>query len=100
MDSERPATSEQLNDGPPTTPRAAASVILLRDAGEGFELLLVQRSPAQRFMGGYWVFPGGAVDAHEGEGEAAHRAAAGRELHEEAGIAGGGPARPVRCSRG
>ena len=37
-------------------------------------------------MGGAWVFPGGAVDAHEGEGDAAHRAAAMRELEEEAGV--------------
>jgi 8-oxo-dGTP pyrophosphatase MutT (NUDIX family) len=99
MDSERPATSEQLNDGPPTTPRQAASVILLRDAGDGFELLLVQRSPAQRFMGGYWVFPGGAVDPHEGEGEAAHRAAAVRELREEASIGGVAADSLVRYSR-
>ena len=35
-------------------------------------------------MGGVWVFPGGAVDAGEGEGDAAHRVAAVREL------AGGG----------
>jgi 8-oxo-dGTP pyrophosphatase MutT (NUDIX family) len=86
MDRDRPRTAEQLNDGPPTTPRPSAAVILLRAAGGGFELLLVQRSPAQRFMGGHWVFPGGAVDAHEGAGDAAHRAAAVRELREEAGV--------------
>ena len=38
-------------------------------------------------MGGVWVFPGGAVDAHEGEGDSSHRLAAIRELEEEAGIA-------------
>jgi 8-oxo-dGTP pyrophosphatase MutT (NUDIX family) len=32
------------------------------------------------------VFPGGAVDADEGDDEAAHKAAAVRELAEEAGI--------------
>jgi 8-oxo-dGTP pyrophosphatase MutT (NUDIX family) len=99
MDSDRPATTEQLNAGPPATPRQAASVILLRDASEGFELLLVRRNPAQRFMGGYWVFPGGAVDAHEGEGEAAHRAAAVRELWEEASVGGVGADELVRYSR-
>jgi 8-oxo-dGTP pyrophosphatase MutT (NUDIX family) len=97
--SERPATTEQLNDGPPTTPRQAASVILLRDAGEDFELLLVRRHPAQRFMGGYWVFPGGAVDAHEGDGEAGHRAAAVRELQEEAFVGGVAADALVRYSR-
>lgn len=38
-------------------------------------------------MPGVWVFPGGGVDAADaGDEEAAHRAAAVRELHEEAGI--------------
>lgn len=69
------------------TPRQAASVILLRGGGNGLEVLLVKRNPAQRFMGGAWVFPGGAVDAHEGEGDAAHRRAGVREVAEEAGIA-------------
>jgi 8-oxo-dGTP pyrophosphatase MutT (NUDIX family) len=37
-------------------------------------------------MGGAWVFPGGAVDRGEGQGDRALRAAAVRELSEEAGI--------------
>jgi 8-oxo-dGTP pyrophosphatase MutT (NUDIX family) len=37
-------------------------------------------------MPGAWVFPGGAVDAHEGAGDLAHRAAAVREVEEEAGL--------------
>jgi 8-oxo-dGTP pyrophosphatase MutT (NUDIX family) len=65
-------------------PRQAASLILLRDAADGAEVLLVQRNPQQRFMGGAWVFPGGAV--HEAE-DADHAATAVRELEEEAGIA-------------
>ena len=64
-------------------PRQAASLILLRDSADGSEVLLVQRNPAQRFMGGAWVFPGGAVDADEAD----HAATAVRELEEEAGIA-------------
>ena len=99
MDRQRPATGEALNEGPPTIPRQAASVILLREGAAGFELLLVKRNPAQRFMGGYWVFPGGAVDADEGEGDAAHRAAAVRELREEAGVGGIGAGELVRYSR-
>jgi 8-oxo-dGTP pyrophosphatase MutT (NUDIX family) len=50
-------------------------------------------------MGGVWVFPGGAVDAHEGEGDASHRLAALRELREEAGIALDDPAALVKFSR-
>ena len=65
-------------------------MILLRRGGKhaerDLEILLVQRNPEARFMPGVWVFPGGAVDADDGDGEEAHRAAAVRELAEEAGI--------------
>lgn len=75
---------------PPPTPRPAATVILLRRGGKhsdrGLELLLVQRNPGARFMPGVWVFPGGGVDAGDGDGEAGFRNAAARELAEEAGI--------------
>jgi 8-oxo-dGTP pyrophosphatase MutT (NUDIX family) len=98
MSMDRPPTAELLNDGPPSTPRQSASVLLLRD-DDGLEVLLVLRNPAQRFMGGYWVFPGGAVDADEGEGDAAHRAAAVRELAEEAGVRGIDAGELVKYSR-
>lgn len=80
-------------------PRQAATVILLRGGADALEVLLVQRNPAQRFMGGAWVFPGGAVDAGEGDGETAHRAAAVRELEEEAAIGGVDPGSLVRFSQ-
>jgi 8-oxo-dGTP pyrophosphatase MutT (NUDIX family) len=99
MTTPRPASAELLNHGVPTTPRQSACVILLRDGEAGPEVLLVQRNPAQRFMGGYWVFPGGAVDAAEGAGDGAHRAAAVRELREEAGVGGVDPAQLVKYSR-
>jgi 8-oxo-dGTP pyrophosphatase MutT (NUDIX family) len=84
---DRPPPGEELNlTGEETVPRQAATVILLRGGSETLEVLLVRRTPHARFMGGVWVFPGGAVDAGEGEGDAAHRIAAVRELHEEAGI--------------
>ena len=74
----------------PAAPRPAATVILLRRGGKhserALEILLVQRNPEARFMPGVWVFPGGAVDADDGDGEEAHRSAAVRELAEEAGI--------------
>jgi 8-oxo-dGTP pyrophosphatase MutT (NUDIX family) len=94
-----PASGEEYNPGPPTEPRQAATVILLRGGSELLEVLLVRRSPQSRFMGGVWVFPGGAVDAGEGEGDDAHRAAAIRELHEEASIALDDPAALVKFSR-
>jgi 8-oxo-dGTP pyrophosphatase MutT (NUDIX family) len=77
----------QWSTGPEAVvPRLAATVILLRGATGTIEVLLVQRNPQARFMGGAWVFPGGAVDRDEGEGQSALRAAAVRELAEEAGI--------------
>lgn len=85
-ESERPGPGEEYNPGAPVTPRQAASVILLRDGEQELELLLVKRTPEARFMGGVWVFPGGAVDAVEGDGDGAHRAAAIRELQEEASV--------------
>jgi 8-oxo-dGTP pyrophosphatase MutT (NUDIX family) len=80
---DRPHPGEELNEGEVTEPRQAASVIVLRDSPEGPEVLLVQRNPSQRFMGGAWVFPGGAVHDEDAD----HAAAAVRELREEAGIA-------------
>jgi 8-oxo-dGTP pyrophosphatase MutT (NUDIX family) len=90
---------EAYNEGEPTVPRQAASVILLRGGADALELLLVKRNPEARFMGGVWVFPGGAVDTSDGEADAAHRAAAVRELEEEAGIRVEDPASLVKFSR-
>src|SRR4029453_2172024 len=73
----------------PQTPRPSGTVVVVRDAAPGFELLLLERTP----RGGEpqpWVFPGGKVDAadlHAGEDEvAAARRAAAREALEEAGL--------------
>jgi 8-oxo-dGTP pyrophosphatase MutT (NUDIX family) len=99
MERAQPGPGEELNLGPVTPPRLAASVIVLRGDAAGLEVLLVQRNPASRFMGGAWVFPGGAVDAEDGEGEAALRAAAVREAAEEAGIAIADPGALVPYSR-
>src|SRR5262245_30961070 len=97
---DRPPPGEQLNlTGEVTTPRQAATVIVLRGGAANLEVLLVRRTPHARFMGGVWVFPGGAVDAGEGVGDAAHRVAAVRELREEAGIAIEDPGSLVKFSR-
>jgi 8-oxo-dGTP pyrophosphatase MutT (NUDIX family) len=79
---DRPPPGEELSEGTVTTPREAATLVLLRDGSEGLEVLLVRRNPQQSFMGGAWVFPGGAL--HEGDRDLS--AAAVRELSEEAGI--------------
>jgi len=97
---DRPGPGEDLNtSGETTVPRQAASVIVMRGGDAALELLLVRRTPQARFMGGVWVFPGGAVDAHEGEGDTSHRLAAVRELEEEAGIAGVEPQALVKFSQ-
>jgi 8-oxo-dGTP pyrophosphatase MutT (NUDIX family) len=65
-------------------------VILMRRGGKhrdrGIEVCMVLRNPQARFMPGVWVFPGGAVDPADGEGDAGHRACAVREMREEAGV--------------
>ncbi len=86
MESARPGPGEELTEDEPVLPRPAATVMLLRGGARELEVLLVQRTPAARFMGGAWVFPGGAVEPGEGDGQAALRAAAVRELGEEAGV--------------
>ncbi|HYM53806.1 MAG TPA: NUDIX hydrolase [Solirubrobacteraceae bacterium] len=98
-DSERPEPGAEYNPGAATRPRQAATVILLRGGAEELEVLLVRRTPEARFMGGVWVFPGGAVDAGEGDGDEAHRAAAIRELSEEAAITIGDAGELVKFSR-
>jgi 8-oxo-dGTP pyrophosphatase MutT (NUDIX family) len=42
-------------------PRQAATVILLRHAGPGFEVFLTRRPDAMPFLGGMYCYPGGAV---------------------------------------
>ncbi len=76
-------------------PRASASIIVLRDSRDGPEVLLVERNPEQRFMGGAWVFPGGATQAEDSD----EVQAALRELEEEAGITLPASAELVRFSR-
>lgn len=63
-------------------PRAAASVILLREGEQGVEVYLLRRHRKASFMASSYVFPGGIAD----EGESDPRATAVRELFEESGV--------------
>jgi 8-oxo-dGTP pyrophosphatase MutT (NUDIX family) len=100
MKVDRPAPGEELNTGSePTVPRQAATVLVLRGGAGSLEVLLVKRNPAQRFMGGAWVFPGGAVDATEGEGDDAHRAAGSGSRSEASSSASRIAAALVKFSR-
>lgn len=72
-------------------PRSSATVVLLRDSSAGLEVLMLKRNKALNFAGGFWVFPGGALDpadweAGEGDEEQAARVAAVREAAEESGL--------------
>src|SRR5919206_2514822 len=76
------------------TVRPAASVVLVRESGE---VLWVRRGDQLRFAGGFYAFPGGAVDVQDagvpldggealGAAEAPCVVAAARELFEETGV--------------
>lgn len=79
--------------------RPAATVVVVRDGPGGAEVLMVRRNQSAVFLGGAHVFPGGAledvdstdlarrvVDWSGGPEELPWRAAALRELAEEAGV--------------
>jgi 8-oxo-dGTP pyrophosphatase MutT (NUDIX family) len=90
MEERHRGPAEAPNLGKPAEPRPAASVVLLRRGGKHgdreLEVLLLKRSAEAKFMPNVWVFPGGAVDPGDGEGEDGYRACAVRELAEEAAI--------------
>ena len=85
----------------PVATRPAATILLLREADEGLQVLMTRRSPTASFAPGVYVFPGGALDAADGseaaqsvirardDQDAMHRqfaSAALREAFEELGV--------------
>src|SRR5579884_3783667 len=78
----------------PVKPRDAAAVVLYRVDVSGVEVFWLRREAHLSFAGGYYAFPGGKLD--EGDAsvpvqgaagqDAMLRAAAARELFEEAGV--------------
>ncbi|MGC4787064.1 NUDIX hydrolase [Micromonospora sp. DT178] len=98
--------------GTPAAPRVASTVLLLRPAGDDFEVYLIRRVAAMAF-GGMYAFPGGGVDPSDSQAhldwagptpagwgerlgltpEAAQAVvcAAAREVFEEAGVLLAGP---------
>ena len=51
----------------PVLPRPAATVLLLRDAQDGIEVLMTRRSASASFAPGAYVFPGGTIDAADAQ---------------------------------
>ena len=74
-----------INRGEPVVPRPSATVLLVRGS-EPWELLLVRRPGGADFAPGAYVFPGGTVHADDRGAADEIKAAAVRELFEEAGI--------------
>ncbi len=72
-------------------PIAASTVILVRDAADGLETLMLRKNSKIAF-GGMWVFPGGRVDPEDAAGLSqdddlgAARRAAAREAMEESAM--------------
>ena len=70
-------------------PTLAATVLLLRDAPQGMEVLMLKKKSNISF-GGMWVFPGGRIDEEDGAADAPlelrARTAAVREAREETGL--------------
>lgn len=50
----------------PVATRSAATILLLRDTDDGYEVLMTRRSSQASFAPGAFVFPGGVVDAADG----------------------------------
>jgi glyoxylase-like metal-dependent hydrolase (beta-lactamase superfamily II)/8-oxo-dGTP pyrophosphatase MutT (NUDIX family) len=86
-----------MSERPATIPKDAAAVILLRENTDPTdpEVFWVKRSDALAFLGGYHAFPGGQIDANDGEVDvrnasdaqtAAMISGAARELFEELGV--------------
>ncbi len=64
----------EFNEQPETTPaRAAATVVLLRDAVDGMEVFMVKRHGLSDVLGGAYVFPGGKVDRIDAAPDALER---------------------------
>ena len=58
----------------PVEPRPAASVVIVREsapgAAEPLEVWMIRRKKSMKFLGGYYAFPGGRVDAADGAADA------------------------------
>lgn len=71
--------------GAVAAPAKAASVVLLRDGTDGLETYLLHRHSRMPFAASMVVFPGGRVDAADGESDP-WRECAVRETREETGV--------------
>lgn len=52
---------------PPVAPRASSTVMLLRDGHDGLEVFVLRRAATMAFAAQMHAFPGGGVDARDGD---------------------------------
>jgi len=69
-------------------PRAAATVVVVRDAPLGIEVLLLRRAERGDHNSGAWVFPGGLVDAADRSAQACCRGVEPAAADARLGVAG------------
>lgn len=70
------------------SPRPAATILPVRDTQNGYEILMLRRNIRSDFMGGAYVFPGGAVD--EEDAQDISFGLSEQEASEKLGLADGG----------
>ncbi|MEC4722435.1 MBL fold metallo-hydrolase [Noviherbaspirillum sp. CPCC 100848] len=85
-----PASIPGAAPKPPLTPRPAATLILVRDGARGLEVFMLQRTHQAAFVPGGYVFPGGAVDAGDGDAFFAPDATADISASQRLGLPSGG----------
>ncbi|MCV6625722.1 MAG: NUDIX domain-containing protein [Cellvibrionaceae bacterium] len=86
MSTEIRGVKADFNRSDSVAPKPSASLLILRDGQQGLEVFMLKRSQALSFSPGFWVFPGGALEAVEQTAhkrELAFKAAAVRETFEE-----------------
>lgn len=67
-----PLTPHQYTN-PIVKPTPASTVIPLRETNGGIEVYMTQRSPSLKFLGGFYVFPGGGLEEQDYAPEAISR---------------------------
>ena len=75
---------------PERPPRPAATIVVVRDAAGGLEVLLSRRADGTDYTSGAWVFPGGIVDARDHDAHGACFGIADTEASAVLGLETGG----------
>jgi 8-oxo-dGTP pyrophosphatase MutT (NUDIX family) len=80
-------------------PRPAATVMTIRDRPDGYEILMLRRNLRSDFVGGAYVFPGGALDVADGETDAPVFGLSDVDASKRLDVESGGLAFYVACLR-